>query len=75
MIQKKGKGNRVDNLCTINLIETNFNFNNKVIAKDLLVCAEKNGLLLREQYSSRYRHYAAGQAINKKLLYDIALIL
>ena len=29
MIKKKGKGNQVGNLRTINLIEANFNFNNK----------------------------------------------
>ena len=45
MIEKKGKSNWVGDLRTINLMEVDFNFNNKVIAKELLVCIEKNNLI------------------------------
>jgi hypothetical protein len=45
MIEKKGKGNRVGDLRIINLMEVDFNFNNKVIAKELLHCIEHNKLL------------------------------
>ena len=52
MIEKKGKGNQVGDLRTINLIKVNFNFNNKVMAKELLNCVEKNNLLPNKQYRS-----------------------
>ena len=75
MIEKKGKGNRVRDLRTINLIEVDFNFNNKIIAKELLTCMEQNNLLPNEQYGSRYSYYTAKQAVNKKLLFDLAYLL
>ena len=36
IIEKKGKGNWVQNLRMINLIEADFNYSNKVIAKEIL---------------------------------------
>ena len=42
MIEKKGKENQVGDLRTINLIEADFNFNNKIIAKEILLCTERN---------------------------------
>ena len=53
MIAKKRKGNLVQDLCTINLIEANFNFNNKVMARSIMKYAKENNLLPAEQYSSR----------------------
>jgi hypothetical protein len=70
MIVKKRKKNKVRDLRTINLIEVNFNYNNKVLAWKLLRCIEENGLLPKEQYSSRHGHKAISQAVNKKLLYN-----
>ena len=54
IIEKKGKRNRVGNLRTINLMEADFNFNNKIMAREVLFCMEKNKLLQDKQYSSRY---------------------
>ena len=48
MIEKKGKGNRVGDLRIINLMEADFNFNNKMIAKDILYYTKKNNLLPKE---------------------------
>ena len=45
MIKKKGKGYKVTDVRTINLIEVNFNFNNKIIARNILNYVEKNHLL------------------------------
>ena len=42
MIEKKDKGNLVQNLQTINLIEADFNYTNKVIAREILRCTKKN---------------------------------
>ena len=59
MIEKKGKGNQVEDLRTINLIEVDFNFNNKVMAEELLACIEKNNLILDKQYRSYHRYCIA----------------
>ena len=72
MIEKRGKGNLVSNLRTINLMEVDFNFNNKVISRALMYCAEKNHLIPMEQYRSYKEHRAIHQATNKRLLYNIA---
>ena len=52
MIEKKGKGNRFRDLRVLNLLEADFNSNNKVMAKTTLECAERNGILLPEQHGS-----------------------
>ena len=45
MIKKKGKGNLIRDLRTINLMEANFNFINKVMARLIMNCAEYNKIL------------------------------
>ena len=58
IIEKKEKGCRIHNLHTINLMEADSNFNNKIIAKNLLRYAKENNLLPIEQYGSRNSHRA-----------------
>ena len=58
MIEKKGKGNLVKDLKIINLMEADFNFNNKVIARLTMIFTKENGLLPAEKYSSRKLHKA-----------------
>ena len=53
MLQKKEEINSVNTLCTINLFKAGFNFNNKLMGRDVMRCAETNKLLLDEQYGSR----------------------
>ena len=72
MIPKKGKKPEVENLRTINLMEAEFNFNNKKMGRDVGACAERNKLLPKEQYGSRTGHQARHHGANKKLLYDLA---
>ena len=48
MIKKKGKECMVPNLQTINLMEVDFNFNNKIMARDMLRYAEENKLFTKE---------------------------
>ena len=43
----------VQDLRTINLMEADFNFNNKVLAKITIEYAEKNNLLPLEKFRSR----------------------
>ena len=45
---KKGKVDKVQDLCTINLVEADFNFNKKLLAKDAIRCAKVNKLFLQE---------------------------
>ena len=71
MIEKKGKGNLVDDLRTIQLMECDFNGNNKKLGKDVMTCAEANSLLPPEQYGSRKRKKAVMHAVNKRLFYDV----
>ena len=49
MKEKKGKNNRIGNLRAINLIEADFNFNNKTMAKEILLCAKRNRLLQKRR--------------------------
>ena len=53
MIEKKGKGNLVEHLRTINLMEADFNFANKVLGKDAAACAEQNNIFPKEQYARK----------------------
>ena len=75
MIEKNKKGNQIGNLRTINLMKADFNFNNKMIVRNILFCAERNCLLLKEQYRSQYRYYIMIQVTNKKLLCNITHLL
>ena len=72
MIEKKGKGVAVENLRTINLMESDFNFNNKIMGRAVGECAERNQLLPKEQYGSRKEHQARHHGLNKRLTYDLA---
>ena len=74
MIEKKGKGNLVKDLRIINLIEADFNFNNKIMARMVMQYIEDNKLIPQEQYRSRKGHKAIEQVNNKRLLYDITHI-
>ena len=71
MIEKKGKRNKVRDLRTLNLLEDDFNFNNKVMAKKTLECAERNGVIPPEKCGSRKGLGAISQECNKRLLYDL----
>ena len=75
IIEKKEKGNQVGNLRIINLIEADFNYNNKKIARDVLWCCENNKFLPREQYGSHHGHNTVIPVCNKKLLFDLAHLL
>ena len=48
MIEKKGKGNLVRDLRTINLIEVDFNYNNKILARIVMKCTKDNKLIPKE---------------------------
>ena len=58
IIEKKGKGNKVKDLRMINLLEVDFNFNNKIRTRMTMDCIKSNQLLLEDQYKSRKFHKA-----------------
>ena len=71
MLQKKGKGDYVNDLQTIQLMECDFNGNNRKLGRDVMRCAEANNHLPKEQYGSRKNKRAILHAVNKRLLYDV----
>ena len=48
MIEKKSKGNKVKDIRIINLLEVDFNFNNKILARITIDYVESNQLLPEE---------------------------
>ena len=72
VLPKKKRQLRVDKLRTIVLLEADFNFLNKHIARKLAARAElnKNGLA-PEQYGSRKSFRAIDHVLNKELSFDI----
>ena len=68
MIENKVKWNRVEELRTITLIESGFNSNNKIIARDLLHCAELNNHL-------RKNNMEVGMGIQFHLMHSIKTIM
>ena len=71
MLKKKAQVDLVTSLRTIVLTEADFNFNNKILGRQTLAHAEKNGLIAKEQYGSRKGKRAIEHAIHKRLTYDI----
>ena len=53
MLENKGKGLLTSNLRTILLMEADFNFNNNILERDLMQCAERGGVAPKEKYSIR----------------------
>ena len=55
-------------------MEADFNFKNKVLAKEAIRYTKSNNLIPKEQYSSRKKHRASYQAMNKQILCDISYL-
>ena len=52
-------------------MEAEFNFDNKILVRDLMQCAEKCGNIPKEQYGSRKVKKSIIHTVNKQLLYDV----
>ena len=52
-------------------LSSDFNFNNKILGRQSLAHAEKNGLIAKEQYGSRKGKSAIEHAIHKRITYNI----
>ena len=53
MLEKKLKGVLISNLRTICLMEADFDFDNKILVRDLIKCAERYRNIPKEQYGRR----------------------
>jgi len=65
MLEKLAGNDNVEKLCIIMLFKADFNNNNKWIGKQVMLTAEKHGLLAPEQYGSRKSKAAGTQCLNK----------
>ena len=71
MILKKAGVLDVELMHTIQLMHSEFNMNNKKMARDMMKAAESLKLIAREQYGSRKHHQAIMAALNKRLTMDL----
>lgn len=71
MIPKKTDSIRVDQLRTICLLASDWNFGNKLLSKRLMHHSEKANSIAPEQYGSRKKKSAIQHATNKAILFDI----
>ena len=71
MIPKKTDSLRVDQLRTIFLLASDWNFGNKLLSKRLMYHAEKANSIAPKQYGSRKRKSAIQHATNKAIILDI----
>jgi Reverse transcriptase (RNA-dependent DNA polymerase) len=71
MIPKKEDSVRVDKLRTIVLVEADFNFLNKLVAKRAMIQAEEADTIAGEQFGSRKRKSSIIHATNKLITTDI----
>ena len=70
-ILKKAGVFEVELMRTIQLLDSQFNMNNKKLGRDLMKKAEHHGLIAKEQAGSRKSHQAVLAALNKRLTMDL----
>ena len=70
-IEKEPGNHKVDKMRTIQLMNSEFQANNKKIGREVMASAEQNGWLPTGQHGSRKRHQAATLALCKRILWDI----
>lgn len=70
-ILKKARVYDVEKMRTILLINAEFNINNKLLSKEMMINAEMFKTIAKEQFSSRKWLNAIKAALNKWLTYDI----
>ena len=61
----------IEKMRTIQLLDSQFNMNNKKLGRELISHAESIGLLAEEQFGSRKSRKAVSVALNKRLTLDI----
>lgn len=70
-ILKKSNVYDVDQMRLIQLMDAEFNMNNKMIGKRMIAQAEITGTIPKDQYGSRKHHRSITAALNKRITMDI----
>lgn len=70
-ILKKTNVYDVDQMRLIQLMDAEFNMNNKMIGRRMMQNAEALGLIPKDQYGSRKHHRSITAALNKRITMDI----
>ena len=70
MTLKPSKPIRVDKLCTIKLLEADFNFNNKKLNRNMMHAGETLKLFVPEQFDDR-KTTSTEKGLNKQVAYGI----
>jgi hypothetical protein len=71
MLLKEANNNNVEKMRTILLLPPDYNFNNKLLGRQLMYHAEEQSLIAPEQYGSRKALSAIEHCANKRLTFDI----
>jgi hypothetical protein len=59
----------------VNLYTADYNMNNKILGREIMAHAERQGLVAPEQYGSRKKRSAIAHALNKQLAYSLVRVL
>lgn len=70
-ITKKSNSWKTSELRTIVLLDSQFNFGNKVMSRRISKAAEMKQCFAEEQFGSRKKHRAIEHVLNKKLTFDL----
>ena len=70
-ILKKSGVYDVELMRTIQLMNSEFNMNNKKLGRDVMAFAERHKALAAEQFGSRKNHQSVNAALNKRLTMDL----
>jgi hypothetical protein len=71
MLMKQIGNINIDKLRAILLFEADFNFNNKMLGRQMMLRAEENNWIAPEQYGSWKRLSAIDHCVNKRISFDI----
>jgi hypothetical protein len=71
MLLKEANNNNVEKMRTILLLPPDYNFNNKLLGRQVMYHAEQKKLIAPEQYGSRKALSAIEHCTNKRLTFDI----
>ena len=73
-IEKKTGEKRVTKMRTIQMMNSEFQTNNKKVGKEAMAYAERNGLIPAGQFGSRKEHQAIDLALTKRLTWDLLVL-
>ena len=73
-IEKKPGEKRVTKMRTIQMMNAEFQTNNKKVGKAAMAYAERHGLIPAGQFGSRKEHQAIDLALTKRLTWDLLLL-